>query len=204
MSSVCFTLRHIFQPYLDIDVRINCDANPSRLKRKLAALDANLARISSIEVFTEIPLLSKSLSAIPEPRVLNPRTKYIISAFLRNAACMPRLHTATFSRIIMDQEHLELVFHSKSLHTLIFDHCSLRGMHPPFGNETCGRDGTLSGALLCQSRNFTYHFSPCSTRVASAVLYKTPGLPKAPKIRFRAADESADSINRSCTAIGAL
>jgi len=181
VSRVCFTLRHIFQPYLDFDVRINCDVNLSRLKRKLAALDALFARISSIELFTAIPPLDKSPLAIPEPRVLNLRTKYIISTFLRNAPCMPGLHTATFSRIIMDQEHLELLFHSKSLHTLIFDHCSLRGMAP----HTPSSIRHLEMRLVEDMEPFLGH---CSANLETLHFicrhaWQAPGLQRFPKLR---------------------
>jgi len=129
VSRVCFTLRHIFQSYLDLDVRINCDDNLWYLKRGLAAPDA-YARISSIALSTDVLPLDRLSLTISKAQVLSFWTKYIISAFLRNAPCMPRLHTASFSGIIVDQEHLELLFHSRSLHTLVLGFCSLRGMAP--------------------------------------------------------------------------
>ena len=68
---------------------------------------------------------STSLFSIIHPQVLNPRVARIVSAFLRNILRMPRLHTARFSGIIMEQAHLALLFQSNNLHTLILSRCGL-------------------------------------------------------------------------------
>ena len=76
----------------------------------------------------------------PEPhsiktlQVLSTRATRIVSTFLQNTLRMPRLHTARFSGIIMEQEHLTPLFQSNSLHTLILSRCSLCnmvGLPPP-------------------------------------------------------------------------
>ena len=59
------------------------------------------------------------------PQVLNHRTVRIVSAFLQNILRMPRLHTARFSGIRMEQEHLAPLFQSNSLHTLILSRCGV-------------------------------------------------------------------------------
>ena len=124
LSGVCFTFRNIFQQYLPFKVCIDCNATPRHIKRRLSALDAHpslLARISEIEIEMIEPQFAKS-------QVLNFRTTSYISAFLRNTPRMPRLHTARFSAVRVEQEHLALLFHSSSLHALILVQCRLRKM----------------------------------------------------------------------------
>ena len=107
---------------------INCNAKPRHIKRRLSALDAHpslLGRVSEIEIEIKPELFVKSR--------FNPRTTSRVSAFLRNTPRMPRLHTARFSGIRVEQEQLALLFQSNSLHTLILFQCSLQktGYLPP-------------------------------------------------------------------------
>ncbi len=60
-----------------------------------------------------------------QPPALDHRTRSMISAFLRNVPHMPRLHTACFSELQVEQEHLALLFQSNSLHRLILFQCGL-------------------------------------------------------------------------------
>jgi len=53
------------------------------------------------------------------------RSRHIVSAFLRNVPLMPRLHTATFYKIKLQQRHLALLFQSNSLHHLEISKCYL-------------------------------------------------------------------------------
>jgi len=185
VSRVCFTLRYIFQSYSDLDVRINCDENLWCLKRTLAAPDAYpslLARISSIALFTEVLPLDGLWLTTSKAQPLSFWTKYIISAFLRNAPCMPRLHTAIFSRIIVDKEHLELLFHSRSLHTLVLGFCGFRGMAP----RTPSHIRHLEMRYMEDMNPFLGHCSPNLETLLLTCPWQMPGstrLPLFPKLR---------------------
>jgi len=70
-----------------------------------------------------------TISPLVDPQFLklSVPNRRVISAFLRNVPHMRRLHTARFSEVNVEQEHLALLFQSNSLHHLILFRCSLPG-----------------------------------------------------------------------------
>ena len=71
---------------------------------------------------------------------------------------MPRLHTARFSDIEMEQKHLELLFQSNSLHHLILDTCGL----PDFGWLPPSRIRHLTLFLSAKCKNTESLLEYCS------------------------------------------
>ena len=92
-----------------------------------------------LSTFAKCPSLVRNISKIDvefwnshiwinppkSPSDLQFRSRHIVSAFLRNVPLMPRLHTATFYSVKLQQRHLALLFQSNSLHRLEISKCYL-------------------------------------------------------------------------------
>ena len=169
-------------PYLPFRVFINCKERPRRLRQRLSALaeyPSLLPRISEIEV--EMTRLFFVNPQSFKSAVLNLRTTLIISAFLRNVPHVRRLHTARFSKIKVEREHLMSLSRSNSLYRLILFRCGLpRSVRLPplpirYLNLSLGPDYKHMGLLLGHCRIWHsplysspalgYHIiRPCSRR----------------------------------------
>ena len=110
------------------------------------------------------------------------RNERIVSAFLQDTSRMPRLHTARFFNIKVDQGHLAPLFLSNTLHTLILSQCDL-----------CTMDGLplprirhLTLTLISMSKwpQIVSLFGLCSTNLETLALVSelrlVPGYTKLP------------------------
>ena len=137
-------------------------------------------------------------------QVLSPGAARIVSAFLQNTLRMPRLHTARFFGIKMEQEHLAPLFQSNSLHALILRWCSLctmAGLPPP-------RIPHLTLTLISVDNwvHIISLFGYCSANMEALLfdgeLWQVPSsteLPLFPKLRYLKlviTPESTDHISR--------
>jgi len=126
LSSVCLIFRNIFPPQLPTRVRICCDSGMWEVEYLLRAFGecpSLLRDISKIDV--EYRASYTLIYPPKDPLILQFRSRHFISAFLRNVPLMPRLHTATFYSINLQQRHLALLFRSNSLHRLEISQCYL-------------------------------------------------------------------------------
>jgi len=130
--------------------------------------------------------IPKSLVEEGVPTPLNSRIKRIISAFLRNVERMPRLHTACFIDIEMEQEHLELLFQSNSLHHLLLRRCGFLhlGCLPP------SRIRHLTLSLMVEWKDVEPLLRHCSANLEVLEIYnhfrpmqKSTTLPLFPNLR---------------------
>jgi hypothetical protein len=184
-SSDIFSNRIYFSAYPSI-ARHKCSISGPRLSA-LAKCPSLLSGISHIEV--GIP---RSLFVIPrsfKPPVLN---RLIISAFLRNAPQMRKLHTARFSEVKVNQEHLALLLQSNNLQHLILFQCGLpRSVRLPPSHiryltlwlrDDCNHMHTEPLLRHCSANLEALHIA---VHLWQAPLFTTlPQFPKLRKLRF--------------------